>query len=177
VILVRKDRPRSDLDDLEGHKVAMVKAMPLRNMCGPITPKYMMETVATDLQALLAVSYSLADAAIIDLATASWLTQKQGLSNLKVSGNAHYPVRLAIASRNDWPVLTSILAKATAAITPEERQAILNKWLILEDTQNDKLKRFYLILVALAGPSWCSWLHAPVEQATDVANCPQDGQP
>jgi len=48
-------------------------------------------------------------------------------------------------------VLTSILAKATAAITPQERQAILNKWLILEDTQKDKLKRFYLILMALAG--------------------------
>jgi ABC-type amino acid transport substrate-binding protein len=152
VILVRKDRPPvADLAGLEGRKVAMVKDYAVTEYVRGKHPEIMIETVATDLQALLAVSYSLADAAIIDLATASWLTQKQGLSNLKVSGNANYPVRLAIASRNDWPVLTSILAKATAAITPEERQAILNKWLILEDTQNDTLKRFYLILVALAG--------------------------
>ncbi|MGD9940918.1 MAG: transporter substrate-binding domain-containing protein [Clostridia bacterium] len=152
VILVRKDQaPIAGLAELAGHRVAMVQDYTITEYVQSTQPDILVETVTTDLQALLAVSYSLADAAIIDLATASWLTQKQGLSNLKVSGNAQYPIRLAIASRNDWPVLTSILAKATAAITPEERQAILDKWLILEDTQNDKLERFYLILAASAG--------------------------
>jgi two-component sensor histidine kinase len=152
VILVRKDQPPAVvLADLEGRKVAMVKGYAVTEHVQGTHPGILVETVTTDLQALLAVSYGLADAAIIDLATASWLTQNQGLSNLKVSGNAHYPVRLAIGSRNDWPMLGSILAKATAAISPKERQAILNKWLILEDTQKAQLKNFYFALMTLAG--------------------------
>jgi len=71
VILVRKDQaPVVDLDNLEGRKVAMVQDYAITEYVLGKYPGIQVETAAIDLLALLAVSYSLADAAIIDLASA-----------------------------------------------------------------------------------------------------------
>jgi len=91
----------------------------------PKTRLFVVKDAATG---LLAVSFKEADAMLIDLATASYLIEKEGLTNLKVANTIDLGYGLAFASRSDLPILNVILEKGLAQISNSERQAIYNKW-------------------------------------------------
>ncbi|MGZ5052529.1 MAG: EAL domain-containing protein [Methylobacter sp.] len=82
-----------------------------------------------DLTALLNVSFGRADAAVIDLATASYLITQKGITNLRVAGEVEFSIRLAIATPINEPILNGILQKVQAAISDAEREKIRKKWI------------------------------------------------
>ena len=87
---------------------------------------------------LRAVSKGTELAFIGNMATSSYLARENGITNLKyftidpAAGDPSQTLHFAV--RKDWPELVSILNKAIASITKEERTAINNKWVDVEGT-------------------------------------------
>ncbi len=82
------------------------------------------------LHALEEVSSGTSDAYIGNLAAASYLISKHGLTNLKIAAPTEYKnYELFISVRNDWPELVSIINKWLSAVKPQQHSAIRNDWL------------------------------------------------
>ena len=131
VIISEKNSPFiSGLNDLHGKTVALTKGVStiewLRRDNIAITP-YLVDS---PLGALKATSFGEADANIENLATASFLIQKNGLTNLKVAAPTTYGnYNLYIAVRKDWPEFVTIVNKALSAIPQDQQSLMRNKWL------------------------------------------------
>jgi diguanylate cyclase (GGDEF)-like protein/PAS domain S-box-containing protein len=130
VIVVNKDRQRwMQEKDLFGLRVSLVKSYAvteyLVNKDLGIAP----DIASNDLEALLNVSFGRSDAAVVDLATASYLISKNGITNLRVAGETDFNIKLSMAASIDEPVLRSILQKGLSAITDAQRQEIRNRWI------------------------------------------------
>ena len=69
------------------------------------------------------------DAMVANLASASHTIDELKITSLHIIGEAGFDYQFSIASRNDWPVLATILAKAVASITPEDRAIVESTWL------------------------------------------------
>jgi len=84
-------------------------------------------------EGLTAVLLGKEEVVVGNLATASFYLKSNGITNLKMipieSEDKNY---LAMAVRNDWPLLRSALNKAMKSITEEEHIAIRNKWVNIE---------------------------------------------
>jgi signal transduction histidine kinase len=61
--------------------------------------------------------------------TIAYSLQKYSMQDLKISGKLDFTLDLCVTSRNDEPMLGTIMQKATDAISEEERRAIINKWI------------------------------------------------
>lgn len=131
VIISRKNGPFiGGLDDLDGKKLAVIKKISpyekLKQFNINIVPIY----VSSPLEGLEAVSFGQADVSINNLATASYLIQKNGLNNITIAAPTPFGYyNLHFAVRKDWPQLTGIINKALDSISPEQHLAIRNRWL------------------------------------------------
>lgn len=134
VMITKTDGPyMGGVEDLHGKKVAVVKKASayewLQRDHIDIDPL----VVDTPRQALTAVSMGQADAHIENMAAATYLIEKHGLSNLKISGPASYGnYNLYMAVRNDFPELIPLLNKALASISVQQHQEIRNRWLSVQ---------------------------------------------
>jgi PAS domain S-box-containing protein len=131
VIITKVNAPFiGGLDDLHGKKVAFIEGAAAYEWVRREKIKTIPFYVKTPLEALQAVSLGSAEAHIENLAAASYLIQKHGLSNLKVAAptsNGNYNLHIAV--RKDWPQLVSIINKVLPTITPQQHSKIRNKWL------------------------------------------------
>ncbi len=85
--------------------------------------------------ALQAVSNGTEAAFVGNLATSSYLIKAYGITNLKYFViDTEEPQSLYFAVRNDWPELVSIIDKSLSSINEEEKIAINNKWLGIEES-------------------------------------------
>lgn len=131
VIVTRKDAPFiSGLDSLHGKKIAVTSKNStvewLQRDGIAATPVY----VPSPLDALEEISLGKADASIENLAAATYMIEKNGLTNLKIAApTAWEDYALAIAVRSDWPEMVAIVDKALAAMSPAEHNAIRQKWI------------------------------------------------
>ncbi len=86
--------------------------------------------------ALRAVSIGTEVAFVGNFATSSYLAKSLGISNLKyfpIEDSTKDPSQsLHFAVRKDWPELVSIINKALASITKQQRTEITNKWIDVE---------------------------------------------
>ena len=79
---------------------------------------------------LEAVSSGRADACIINLAAATYYIQKKGLTNLRIAASVNWEgAQLCMGIRKDWPILESIIEKALASISQEEKDRITQRWI------------------------------------------------
>jgi len=92
--------------------------------------------VKDTLEALKAVQFGQADAALSELAVANYLIKANLLPGLAIKGvfDSGDPEieKLNIAVRNDWPELQSILQKAMHSIKNDELNVLQRKWLDLK---------------------------------------------
>ena len=148
VIIVTKNRSGQMREkDLSGLKVSLVKSYAVTEHLANNNPGFLPNLVPDDLTALLNVSFGQSDAAVIDLATASYLISKKGIANLRVAGEVAYDIRLSLAAPLDEPVLYGILQKGLNAITDAERQEIKNRWISSSNPQSIfKERQFWIIL-------------------------------
>jgi signal transduction histidine kinase/CheY-like chemotaxis protein len=110
----------------------------------------------TSLAAMQAVAQGEADAYIDTLAHGTYLIERHGFGNLKVAAPVGWEVvPMAMAVRDDWPELVSILNKGLAAITETEAAAIRSRWMEvrheLYGIDVDNLRRFLVWLVVGGG--------------------------
>ncbi|HQG30145.1 MAG TPA: transporter substrate-binding domain-containing protein, partial [Candidatus Ozemobacteraceae bacterium] len=99
-----------------------------------------------DLSCLHAVSFGRADATVINVAIAAWLIEKHGIVNLRVAGDSGKKNQLAIACRNDEPLMLTIMEKGLSSLTDQERQEIFGRWIRLEDGAGVSREYFWRIL-------------------------------
>ena len=148
VILVRKSvTGELSLNTLRGMRVAVISGYGIHDHILNEYPDIQLDVVPDIQTGLKRVSLGLVDAMVTNIALATTYIEREGITNLRISGESGYVYQWAIASRNDWPDLNRILDKALALITPMERQAIRAKWITLE---RPAPKTFLEISISLA---------------------------
>jgi ABC-type amino acid transport substrate-binding protein/DNA-binding response OmpR family regulator/HPt (histidine-containing phosphotransfer) domain-containing protein len=127
----RDDQRITGLEGLEGLIVAVEKDYHLHELFSSEYPTMRLLVVGGTREALEAVSFGRADAYVGNSAVADWLIEQEHLPGLEAVAGAPELGRsqLRLGARKDWPLLTSILNKALASITPEEHRRIWRHWL------------------------------------------------
>ncbi|MEE9240194.1 MAG: ATP-binding protein, partial [bacterium] len=112
-------------------KVAVVAGYVWQDLIENEYPGFKLHLVPDIKTGLEQVSFGTVDAFINDLATGSYYIEEEGITNLRLAGESGYFARLSIAVRKDWPEFRSIIDKGLAAISKEEKKAVLHKWISL----------------------------------------------
>ena len=149
LIIVRDDE-HDDLtvEDLAGRRVAATEGYAVVDYLRETVPGIDLITVPSIESGLQRVSFGSADALVASSASASYYIERLGLSNLRVAGESGWTWELSIGSRNDWPLLHSILTKTLETIGPEERRAIYRRWVSFETDSSD----------VWGVPKWAIWI-------------------
>ena len=129
-IVTRSDAPaNANFSDLAGKRVATVLNYAVSSQLQARSPRAIVIPCASIGASLEAVASGTADAAMTNLANATFLIQTQGLTNLRVVGlpEAHADARYAV--RADWPELVDILNRGIATLTRDEIRAIDDRWI------------------------------------------------
>ncbi|MHC4165532.1 MAG: transporter substrate-binding domain-containing protein [Planctomycetota bacterium] len=130
VILTRQDAPFvNGVQDFASGKVAVVKGYYIQEIMERDYPDRRLYLANDIEEALLAVSKGKIDAYVGNLASTTYVTQKLGLTNLKVATTMPYMFELGFAVRKDWPELVGILNKSMHSISDSERTRIHNHWI------------------------------------------------
>jgi len=152
IIVVRKDvTTELTLEMLKDSHIVMVSGYGYVDLIRNKYPDTEIELVPEIKTALHKVSFGTADAFVGDLATASFYIEQEGLTNLKLAGEAELRNVLGFAVRSDWPELSQILEKGIALLTESEKKAIHSKWINLESAPGLTTKEFqHLAIISLS---------------------------
>jgi two-component sensor histidine kinase/ABC-type amino acid transport substrate-binding protein len=151
VIIVRNDfKDELELSRMAGTKIAVVAGYAVQAYVRSRFPMLDLVSVNTELACLRMLSFGEVDAAVVDMASASYLIQQEGISNLRVAGETGFTYNLSLASRKDWPLLNRILEKGLAAISTQEHDSIKSNWMRLERTPFVSRSVWIGILVVLS---------------------------
>lgn len=115
------------------------------------------------------VSIGAIDAMVSDLASVSYIVQKESVSHLKfvpVPVLKNKKIELSIGIKKDWPLLKSILEKAINNINQNEIKKIHNKWLKVQevsfwqDTQFQYNMLFLFLIISTIIALILFWNHS-----------------
>jgi signal transduction histidine kinase len=150
VIIARRgtEGPLS-FESMGGMSVAVTRGYANVEYIASQHPKLKLVEQPNDLVALQQVSFGEVDAAVVNLAIASYLIERYGLTNLSVVGDSGRSNALMIASRSDVPILNRILDKGLASISESEKQDVVRRWVHLEPAARD-MRPFWLALAGVA---------------------------
>ena len=117
--------------DLKNETVAVVRGYATQDLLEKDHPDldlYLADNVGDALEKL---SHGQVYAYIGNIATVSDVIRREGLTNIKISGETPYRYELSMAVRNDWSEFVPILQKALDSITEQERDQIYRNWIKL----------------------------------------------
>jgi PAS domain S-box-containing protein len=146
VIIVRNNHSgQIKEENLSGLKVSLVKSYAVTEYLTNKTLNFVSDLVPDDLTALLHVSFGVSDATVIDLATASYLIEQKGITNLRVAGETAFNIQLAMGTTKAEPMLNKILQKGLAAITELEQRKINKRWIDVSGGRFYDDSRFWIV--------------------------------
>ena len=133
IIITREDHNFvADLSALHGQTVALPKGTSVAEHIASQYPNLKIILTETEDEVMAAVANRQADMAIRSLAVSAYTIRKQGLFMLKIAGRLPgFDNQLRMGVRLDQPMLLSILDKGVSAITPQERERILNQHVVI----------------------------------------------
>ena len=142
----------SNLDDLNGKTISVERGYVIHKKLENEFPEIRLLITKTSKEAIEAVASGLADAYVGNLTIGTYIIQQNNFNNIKVAAPTPFDNHnQAMAVRNDWPELVSIINKTLESLTPEEHAGIRNNWLIFRYeygiTKTDILKWFITIFV------------------------------
>ena len=76
--------------------------------------------------------------------------QENKISDVKIAGRIGHDNLMSVATRNDEPVLHEVFQRLVDSIRPEERQAIMNRWLAVRFEQGFDYRLFWKVMGAVA---------------------------
>ncbi|CBH20535.1 exported protein of unknown function [Acetoanaerobium sticklandii] len=112
-------------------------------------PKLEYKTVKTPSDGMRMVAFGEADAMIIEIMSASATIERDNITNLVVNVETPYESSLSIATRNDWPMLSTIFNKGLAQISQQERKEIEQRWMPLQRKNLFENRYFWFGLLTL----------------------------
>ncbi len=152
MIITRTDAPLiTGMEDLGGWRIAVERDYVTREYLERDYPALQRLLTDNTAEALRAVATGRASAYVGNLAMASYLIDKQGLGNLKVAAPTPYSNDITIGVRKDWPELVTILDKALATISNEERRAIRQQSLAIRYDVEVNYALLWKVVAAAAG--------------------------
>ena len=130
VILTRKDDPSiRGLQDLAGKKVAIERGYAAREFLAQAVPTVIAVEVSTTLEALRAVASGDAQAYVGSLVTATYLLERNYLTNVEVRGSSGFPTsELRFAVRKDLARLERVLDIALRSLAERDHDRIRARW-------------------------------------------------
>lgn len=154
-ILVRSEtRGTLQIDDLAGLRVGVIEGYVAEAEVREEYPDLQLVLLPNEPTALRELSLGMLDALIIDIGVASYYIQQDGISNLRVAGEFGEVGLQTFATRNDWPILNSILGKGLASISAEEHEIIRLRWISIggvDPRELDRLWKQLIIVVSVIG--------------------------
>ncbi len=132
VVLVRNSADDFPiLSELQGKSVAVVSNYADHEYMKRVYPDIPLEVMPDISAGLRQVSFGKIDAMVLNIASAAYYIQKDGINNLQVTQDTDFIFDLSFAVRGDWPILRSILEKGMMALSPAEKKAVLDRWVSL----------------------------------------------
>tara|TARA_R110002096_G_C14661614_1_gene728084 strand:+ start:1859 stop:4246 length:2388 start_codon:yes stop_codon:yes gene_type:complete len=121
------------LADLEGKKIGIVTGSVPATVYEDHFSYLNLVKFESTIQALKALSAGSIDVHPDILPVSRYMIRTTMLPGIEVIGDKFYPETensdfIRLASRNDWPILSTILQKGMAAVTEEEFVALTDKW-------------------------------------------------
>ena len=151
VMVVNKNsKDISDFKSLKGKRVAGIDGFVITSTLETIIPDVKMVRVKNILEGLKAVSLGEADAFIDSIGTVSYTLENNYIPNLKVISKVNNdvlvnpPLHIGVLKEN--VLLHSILDKALASITRDEKQQLANRWFNLTTQVENKKPASKMIL-------------------------------
>ncbi len=131
VIFTREQAPFvGELDDLRDQSIAVERDYAMHGRLTRHRPDQPLVVVGTTEEALEAVATGRAQAYLGHLAVASYIIQRRGFSNLQVASSSPFGTHdQSMGVRRDWPVLSQLLDRGLAAVTPAGHAQIRQRWL------------------------------------------------
>ncbi len=135
--------------DLRNESVAVVKGYATQDLLEKNHPELSLYRAENLTEALKAVSLGKVFAYIGNIASVSETLKREGLTNLKVSGQTPYKFDLSMAVRKDWPQLIPILQKALDSITIDQQDEIHQHWIKLRYEYEADYSFLWKLLLAI----------------------------
>ncbi len=141
----------ADLRALQGESVAIPRGTMIEEFIHRDYPNLKVILTESEQAASLMVSERKADLMIRSLIVAAYTIKKEGLFNLKIAGQvSEYTNKLRIGVLKDEQILRDILNKGVKTITPQEREAISNKHVVVIAQKGIDYSLVWKILAVLA---------------------------
>jgi len=146
-IIIRKQIESEEvkLADLSGMRVTAVEGTAVYTFLQKNYPELKMVPSRDEIAALEAVSFGEVSAAVMEMSRASYYIEQEKITNLTIAGDAGYIYNFCFSSRNDWPLLNSILVKGLDSIPDEERKAITAKWVFDPEPSIFASRNFWIV--------------------------------
>ena len=167
------------IKDLRKEKVAVVRGYATQDLLEKDHPDldlYLADNVADALEKL---SHGQVYAYIGNIATVSDVIRREGLTNIKISGETPYRYELSMAVRNDWAEFVPVLQKALDSITELERDQIYRNWIKLRYEHGfdyDLMWKIMVVVILVVGIIlfWNRRLSAEVARRIEAERKVQD---
>uniref|UniRef100_Q31E96 diguanylate cyclase n=1 Tax=Hydrogenovibrio crunogenus (strain DSM 25203 / XCL-2) TaxID=317025 RepID=Q31E96_HYDCU len=129
-IATRESAPYiADSKQLSGKVICVVRDYASHAKLKRFYPNLPLLLVDTPKEGIEAVANGKAYGYVDNVAVIGHHIKNSGLANVKISGEMPFRADIAIAVRDDWPELHSIIQKVLQQIPPETYAEISNKWL------------------------------------------------
>lgn len=152
IIITREEHPYiGDIRGLRNETVALPRGTMVGEHIQRDFPNLKIILTGNESESVALVSDRKADMTIRSLIVAAYAIKKEGLFNLKISGQIpELTNMLRIGVLKDEPVLRDILDKGVKTITPQEREAISNKHVSINVQQGVDYSLVWKILAGAA---------------------------
>jgi diguanylate cyclase (GGDEF)-like protein/PAS domain S-box-containing protein len=124
-----------DSSSLNHKKVGIVKSYAFIEVLKIKNPTIEIVSVANTKEGLERVESGELFGYIDTMPTVGYGIQKYSMFNLKIAGKLEFDIELSIASRNDEPILNTIMQDALDSISEEQRRTIIGKWIEIKVAQ------------------------------------------
>lgn len=137
VIITREEHPYvADLANLGTARVALPSGTMVAERIREAFPELVVVPTHSEEESVQLVSERKADLTIRSLMVAAHAIRKEGLFNLKIAGQVpSLTNNLRIGVRNDQPMLRDILDKGVKSLSPQEVEAISNRYVAIQVRQ------------------------------------------
>lgn len=132
--------PEPDLLALAGKPVAVGQGYAVEAHVRQRFPAVRWQAVSDDLQGLQRLRRGEVVAVVADIASASYLIQGQGWTDLRLGRPVGFDYPLSLAWRKDLPEVGAALQRGLLAITPPEREALRRRWMPDAPVQDESMR-------------------------------------
>jgi diguanylate cyclase (GGDEF)-like protein/PAS domain S-box-containing protein len=124
-----------DVKQLSNRKIGVVKSYAFIDVLKKENPSIKIIDVKNTKDGLEKVSSGELFGYIDAMPTIGYGIQKYSMLDLKIAGKLEFDIKLSVATRNDEPLLHSIMQKAIDTISEEQKRTIVGRWISIKIAQ------------------------------------------